>query len=284
MSLIQRVKGKLNPYRPSKIVQRFDQSISLSLLGHGAGYRSHLQGKRDIEAALKWHTQPSPEALKMREVGFSEISPIDEKLMAKIRKRWADIIDDDDKAAWGSPATRQIKRPQENLPEIKELASKEVLDHFRGYFGTEVKIDAVLCWRNYDPKDMRGEHVFSNWWHFDAANTAIAKLFVAVSDITEKHGPFHIYPRDKTKDLIKMGYVDRRNYGGAPVEDYEGLYRMTGKSGTAVIGNTELCLHKAGEPEDGNFRDIIQFQILPSAQAFDDNWMDNLRLKGIDRK
>ena len=284
MSLVQRVKGKLDPYRPSKIVQRVDQSLSRSLLGHGAGYRSHLQGKRDIESALKWHTEPSAEALKMRENGFSEIAPYDEKLMAKIRKKWAKIIDDEETASWSSPATRQIRQPAKNLPEIKELATEEVLNHFRGYYGTEVRIDAVLCWRNYDPAENRGEQVFSNWWHFDAANTAIAKLFVAVSDITEKHGPFHIYPIDKTKDLIKKGYVDRRNYGRAPVEDYDGLYRMTGKSGTAVIGNTELCLHKAGEPEDGNTRDIIQFQIVPSSQPFDENWMDNLRAKGVDRK
>lgn len=258
--------------RPSKIFQSVDQRLSRKLLGHGAGFSNHLKGQKEIRQAKKIPTSTiSPLKIK----GFAQIPDLD---VSEIQKLWPSVIKD---AEWTSVASQQISHPEEKLP-LEGLITKDVLDHFREYFGTEVDVWSVVCWRNHGPKqEDREKHVFSNWWHFDQAPTSIAKLFIAVSDITEDDGPFHIYPIRRSKELIRQGYIDRRNYGGAPVDDYPGLYKMIGKAGTAVICNTEICLHKAGMPEEGRSRDIIQFQIIP-AQEY--TGLKNLAAKGVDRR
>ena len=285
MIITRKLKSALITLRPSKVFQRFDQMISRKKLGHGAGYTNYLRGKKDIANALSWNVEMTNAARIMRNKGFAEIPSYDEKLMSRIRIDLDAIINDESKSYRDGPSCIRIKLPEINLPIIRELITEDVLKHFRAYYGTEVKVMSAACWRIIDPKQHKGKHIYSNWWHFDATNTAVTKLFVAVSDISKDHGPFHIYPLSSSKNLIKKGYVNRQHYGGSSefIENGDGLYRMTGRSGKAIIGNTEYCLHKAGEPLNGNYRDIICFQFLPSKNIFEVDWFNKLIKKSHDR-
>ena len=161
--IFRKIKSAFLILRPSKIFQRFDQKLSRAKLGNGAGYTNHLQGERDIASALSWDGEMTQSAKIMRKEGFSEISSYDQELMTRIRSDWNLTINDDSKCSWEGPLSRRIKFPELNIPIIKELINEDVLNHFRAYYGTEVKIITALCWRIFDPKENKGKHVYSNW-------------------------------------------------------------------------------------------------------------------------
>ena len=273
--------------RPSRFHVRFDEYLGLKLLGHGAGFTNALAGQYKIKTASKWHGEASPASMEMKSVGFSNIGQLyDPAVIKKIRKEWDAISGDETKFKWVSDVCQQITHPEVNLPSLDLLVTDELLDHFRGYFGTEVEILSVLCWRIYGVKEEeREKYFFSNWWHFDLKTTSVVKAFIALDDVTEKDGPFHIYPIDTSQEYVKKGYRSRYKYGQASDIDHnKDIYRMTGAKGTTVICNTELCLHKAGVPFEGHYRDMIQFQIGPSKNSNWDksSWKKNLVSKGVD--
>lgn len=289
-SIPQKIRSKLQYYRPAKLFQRLNENFSLWFLGHGAGYTLAMKGNNEIKRAKKWSGALTPEAKEFRETGCSVLGqPYEEGLIKDIQKEWEKLMADDSIAMWQNEYCQQVSMPGDNLPIIKNLITEDILDHFRAYYGTHAKISSALCWRIYGvPDKNRAQYMYSNWWHFDFASTAISKIFIAVNDVTEKDGPFHIYSRQASKELVKKGYSSRYDYGGAQdvIENHEGLYKMIGPAGSAAICNTEYCLHKAGVPYEGHYRDMIQFQLLPSEQEFsaDSDWLGSLKAKGVDNE
>ena len=284
MNLVKKIISKFDFLRPSKIYQRIDNKISRKLYGHGAGYLNHKLGESRIKNAIKRTGSPTPEAVEAREYGFSLIESYEPELMNKIKLKWESLIQDEQYVNKSKTGLYwQIKRPEVNIPIIKDLLNEKVLNHIRSYYQTEIEVYSVLCWRIFDPGQRRGQSIYSNWWHFDVTDTSTLKLFVTVSDVKEENGPFHVYPILKTKELVSEGYIERGNYGKAKMENNNDLFRFKGPPGTALICNTEFCVHKAGEPINNKTRDMIVFQFNPSNKPFNLNWDKNLQLKGNDR-
>ena len=45
-----------------------------------------------------------------------------------------------------------------------------------------------------------------------------------------------------------------------------------GPPGSTILANSSKCMHKAGVPEAGVLRDIMQFRIDPSIEPLRDDW------------
>lgn len=58
--------------------------------------------------------------------------------------------------------------------------------------------------------------------------------------------------------------------------------KAIGSSGTSLLVNTELCLHRAGIPSHGRFRDIIQFRFLPSKKTLQNDWINSIKMQNTE--
>lgn len=264
-----------------------DRKLSHRVFGHGAGIKHTAIGAYHALTAKRKQTHADANIQALRKTGVLDLGiPYDAQTMAQIRKEWASAMADNEKSVAVHEFRRQIVYPQKNLPGIHALIRPDILAVFENYYGSEIKIISVSCWRNIGPPlEKVHDRLFSNTWHCDYETTSLMKLFVCISDITADDGPFHIHPRSNTRKLMKMGYKARDNYAGAKgaLDTMDGLFRLIGPSGSAAACNTQTCLHRAGVPKEGHFRDILQLQILPSRTKRGSDWTEHLIRKGAER-
>ena len=177
---------------------------------------------------------------------------------------------------------REMIDPAVNFPEISSLITDEVIKTVEGYYSNGCfTIEHIACGKNfYVPENIRKNHeMFSNFWHFDFNKISEVKYFVYMSDVTEKDGPFHTLTKSRTKEIIEKGFNNRNDYN-MPIEileDPEHLTKMTGPTGTAFLGHPAVVLHRAGDPEVGRYRNMIQFLFQPSNEKLPKNWIKNVK-------
>lgn len=96
-------------------------------------------------------------------------------------------------------------------------------------------------------------------YHFDLDGLKWGKIFIYLTDVTEKNGPHTAVmgshnPKEKDLEILKRGYVR--------VEDEEVEFgrerQFTGESGTIIIGDTK-CWHKGSLVQEDN-RAIFQLE------------------------
>ena len=51
---------------------------------------------------------------------------------------------------------------------------------------------------------------------------------------------------------------------------------MTGPKGSTLFGNVTTCLHKAGTPDEGHYRDLVQIILIPSDKPLSENWVNDV--------
>lgn len=265
-----------------------DRRLSHRIFGHGAGVKHVITGKAQQATARRISAKTTNASKILRKDGVLNLGrPYDDATMAQIRKEWAQAIDDPEKTTQIHEFRKQILFPAKNLPGIHTLIRPDIMGIFENYYGSEIKIISVSCWRNIGPPPEKvHDRLFSNTWHCDYQSSSLMKLFVCISDITGDDGPFHIHTRANTRALMNMGYKARDNYAGAKdsLDTMDGLFRLTGPSGSAAACNTQVCLHKAGVPKEGHFRDILQLQILPAREKRGLDWTTHLIRKGAERR
>lgn len=169
-------------------------------------------------------------------------------------------------------------------PDIEALLPPGLVESLGAYYGSQVNVSSVKCWRNeHVPDAVQGvREVNSTRWHCDSRRQpGLLKLFYLVHDVTVEHGPFQIKSRPQTRELFRMGYGSRADYRlpDSVLEDPEGLFTMTGSAGTAVLCDTVHCLHRAARTAPGYHRDIIQLQLLPASAPIAAGWLDTRRAR-----
>jgi hypothetical protein len=173
----------------------------------------------------------------------------------------------DDYVYKGTLATRSLTFVAREVPEVLQLLTPTMLGAVRDYYGSNFRLLNVSAWRNWHLQAMpNSEEAYSNNWHTDGRRIDMLKVFVTASDVTEADGPTHALSREWTREIVKRGFDNRRNYG-LPVETIENpkhLVKLTGPAGTALLCNTNLCFHRAGVVGEGRQRDIIEFRFLAS--------------------
>lgn len=260
--------------------------------GNVAGYLNNEEGRKNILNAQS-HSNikklTDDRIQKMQDLGVLSLGlPYDKELIKNIQEKYNKLIEDDKYSFVrtqfkGEVSSRQIKEASKSIPELAELLTEDIIHLIEGYYNSHFQPKYLICWRNYHVPDdvVQTTETFSDRWHCDVRTTDIFKLFVYLSDVTDDDGPFHILTIPRVKELIDLGFGNRHNYK-LPTDDIEednNLIRATGNAGTALLCNTELCLHKAGIPKKGHVRDIIQFQFVPSKEPLAENWIEKVELK-----
>lgn len=263
------------------IKRKIDRDAGKTLFGNLAGLENNLKGMKLKSKSSEFEKQ---QFLKLGQ-------PIKKEIIKKIKDRFELIIEDDKFSKIGSEFEgktymRNLKNPEKDIPEISHVLTDEIINILEEYYHGNFKVNRVESWRNYGvPEELsKNQEMFSNFWHCDNRRTDFTKLFINLSYVTEEDGPFHIVSQSRTKKLLKMGFENRKNYNLSEeiLEDENYVFKGIGESGTSYLGNTEVCLHKAGTPKLGHQRDILQLRFAPSDEPIKKDWLKNIELDEID--
>lgn len=266
---------------------KVDEGAGKKFFGNTTGVVNNLTGRSKLNTSIDENLKnENPELYHLKKHGFTKYENNYKKELVERLSEKFDRLIEDEKTSFPSSGfkghvyQRVMKNPEKIFPELAELITKDVREFNDGYYKTNYKIKYILCVRNYPvPKEIRKEReMFANFWHMDNRNSSELKFFVYLSDVTEKDGPFHVQSKERTKELIKLGFGNRDHYD-LPLdvlEDPNHVKKMTGPKGTTLYGNVTVCLHRAGDPDEGHQRDMVQIFLVPSEKPFSDDWINDV--------
>jgi len=239
---------------------------------------------------------------ELQNIGFLNIgNPFQDNVVSEAEDAFERAIEDDatsavrgDGECEGKVYSRYIKNPEENAPVFYQFLTDEVLEMVGAYLGStfelEEKFDSsyVAAWQNYHhpnhaPDVPLIDKIGSGNWHCDRSPPDRVKLFVLLSDVDENCGPFHILSKADTRRMVKeYGFANnRRETMGAPggyIDEWaDSVKRLTGVPGTAAFANTVECMHRAGLPEEGCHRNLLQFEFKASSTHITEQLPDLIR-------
>lgn len=268
----------------------FDKIAGRLLFKNTAGLKNNLEGKK-LESKIKkrsidpQHIDPS--VINLTENGYANLGkPFNDSTIKQIVERYNKMIDDD-KFSYvrsqydGQVYSRAINRAHRHFPEFKNLMTEDLIKMIEQYYRGNFQIIDVTMWRIYPvPQEVSSKkEIYGSYWHCDGDNTIITTMFVNMTDTTEKDGPLHLIPIKRTKELIKMGYKSRHDYNLSQevIEDKKYLIKHTGSPGSTAWVSTHYCLHRAGIPEEGHYRDMLQLRFMPSDEPISSNWAEKCK-------
>lgn len=295
MSLSETVQGRWQQWRagyPRRRIERTPKDIEWGkrLFSDTTSASEHLRGRMFwARARLLGGKRSTPAGVESRRKGLRVIGPIAPPDVVKsVTEKVRAVLStprEDDYRYKGTLVSRSIVFAAREVPELKKLITPTMLDAVREYYGSNFRLLHLSAWRNWAaPPITLAEEVYSNNWHTDGRRVDMVKVFVTASDVTEDDGPTHALTREWTREIVKRGFDDRRNYG-LPVETIENpehLVRLTGPAGTAMLCNTNLCFHRAGLVGEGRQRDIIEYRFI-SSPSFSLDMPDDESLPWKDR-
>lgn len=279
---------------PTKAVKgtyyKFDQSAGKKFFGNTVGLRHNLSGSinlmKNSNSNLK-STKPIIE--QFRSQGFLNMGlNYDQSLIEKIKTKYDQMIEDDNFSFAsgqydGKTFKRQIIEPQLNIPEVSSILTDSMINILEEYYGGHFQVVRIDLWRTYNiPSELEDKDIISNRWHCDNRKTDRLKLFVNLSNVSEMDGPLHLQSIPRTKEIMKMKFKHREDYG-MPIEimeDPKHVVKCTGPAGSTFFANTTTCFHKAGNPQ--NARDMLQFLFKASKEPLSKNWIKNVIHVGPD--
>ena len=276
---------------PKKAIQRnynrVDDLAGKKLFGNTVGFKRNLVGTKELSKGKKLNLQnDNPLAFELQKNQFLLLPNFfTNSLIDDVRTQYDQLIENDDTSIQlsvvdGKSYSRHIMKPLSNLPILKKFIDEKIMKILSDFYGRNFMVKQVNCFRNYHvPQEIATKHeMFADHWHCDRRNISEIKLFVCLRDVTEKDGPFHVQTLERTKQLMKLGFGTREDYNISKdeLENHQFMKSGIGSSGTAYFANANLCLHKAGIPESGHFRDLINFVFVPTDDPLPDDWEKNV--------
>ncbi len=283
-----------NPKRALKVGRTLtDESLGKLFYGNLSGFKNNIKGKRKLTKSLNQaEVESNLQVQELWSKGFLKLGePHKKSDLEAIRSKYNKMIESDEFSFVrtqykGEAYTREILNASKNIPELASLLNNDIIDLIEQYYDSHFEVISVICWRNYHvpPKIVEETETISNRWHCDKQNTDYFSLFVLLSDVTEEDGPLHVQPIDRTKYLIKNGFGNRHNYNVSPelLNNPKYVTKATGPSGSSFLVHTEFCLHRAGIPSHGRFRDIIQFRFSPSKKPLQNDWINSIQMQNTE--
>jgi hypothetical protein len=156
----------------------------------------------------------------------------------------------------------------EDLPTVTAAIVPEIVDALRAVTGGGFRVLRYLAWRTYHNPTANREF-YSEKWHSDANRTDLHHVFVFLNDVTPDDGGTIVADRQTTHAACRAGYRNRNAYGGAAsilaaLDQHRGV---CGPAGTAYLLNPNLCLHRAGIPAPGRYRDVLHMLVVASPKV-----------------
>ncbi len=164
-----------------------------------------------------------------------------------------------------------LRDVHKKIPEVAQLITPSIMNAMSDYYGAHADVTNVIVWRNLPPDANAPPGVYSSAWHCDRRAHTMMKMFYLVHDTDETQGPLHIMDRPYSQEVIRKEFTNRLEMDR--LDERKNRYiKLTGKAGTILFGNLTHCLHRAGLPAAGKYRDIIQFIFFPSAKPMPAGW------------
>ncbi|MDA0782221.1 MAG: hypothetical protein PQ612_09425 [Rickettsiales bacterium] len=275
---------------PGKIVTPINRKIGQKVYGNIANLSDNLIGSHrwnNNKKACNANISQSEEAKQLVNDGcgiypYGFKKEIIDEIYAEYNKvihapkhsefsnQYAQIVPEED----GTYRSRIINA-LESVPSGYKLFTDEFIGFVEQYYQSHFRLHSCEMWQT---RHISQEHLdeiyplqpYSILWHVDGHPTDTLKFFLVLSDVTDDHGPLHFLNKERTSEILKKGYRDRFNYNMpcSELEDSRYLNKLTGKSGTAGFVNVTQCLHRAGVPIKGNYRDILEFRLESSDTPF----------------
>ena len=249
--------------------------FSRSIFGNNAGFINNLHGRSLRNNNLK-NDGPQEKAFKLNQNGFVNVSLASqettiETLASDIDEIFSNPKQHLDKIVNAGGKNFEdnhvvLKNPLKIFPDIGKLFTEEILDLLNGYYRNGAKIKHVRVWRNYGADvDSESANLFSNQWHNDQFDTSRIKLFVYLSPVVdEKTGATQMMNKSNSQKIMRsFGYFRRSwvlPHTKKLMENKSFKEILKGKRGDAFFLNATELLHRAGVPNLGHHRDIIQIE------------------------
>lgn len=268
-----------------KYYSQIDIPVGKVLFKNTAGLKFNLQGSLK-NYKIRKNSVKDLQAHHLATHGYADLgNPHSPELIKKIREKFDEQIEDKNYSIIrshynGKVYGRMLFNAHKNIPELKELLNEQVVSLLENYYG-KFKVYRIFGLRNYHvPDDISKEReMLSSSWHCDQTNTARVKMMVYLTNVEEKDGPFFAQTKERTGQLVKMGFStrDQPKIPQTEIENPKYAMKFVGPSGTTLMCNTGLCLHRATLPKEGNYRDVIHFQFEPSNSVGKNDWYDHIR-------
>lgn len=257
--------------------------------GNDAGLFNNYFASKNLSVLQK--QSPSTPAsdlatAKFKNQGFLRVkNNYDPAFLKNVKQRYDQLIADDQYSLYIGPriheALRAIKEPLKMIPELSTLLTDTVKQQVQAYYGTNFKVLHVRCWRTYHVSEEQAKQdVYSNLWHNDPFPITLLRYFVYLSDgVNQNTGALHMHSINNTKKIMRNGYLRRRAIVGPAaklISDPTKTIIFDGDLGDGCLMNPQLCLHRAGIPQFGKSRDMIQFTFAPSKEALSERWFQEL--------
>jgi len=290
LGLIEKLSRSIkNPKKAAKhTFTRFDVAAGKKLYGNTSGMVKNLDRTGKVKSLNPELKKTNPQLYSLIENGYLKFqNHYDESTISNIKEKYEKLIENDEYSFAISGHedeiySRIIHDAATKIPEIAQLITDDIKSLLSGYYNSHFTINYMTIGRNYYvPENLRQEEMFSNVWHCDFSNTSGLKFFVYLSDVTEEDGSSQLQSINRTKELMKRGFNNRNNYD-LPLdvlEDPSHVEKMMGPPGTSWFGNVTRCIHKAGIPEKGHIRDMVQIYIESSDTPLPKDWIKNVRPK-----
>lgn len=154
---------------------------------------------------------------------------------------------------------------------------KDVIGALKRYYKNDIAVLNVQIKRNYGIKDVgyysqkernKKFEYFNMYYHCDYYTMNYFKLFINLQDISLSDGPLTFYSINDTKKFVlKSKYKSRNSYNTLSLDNE---IKNSGKLGDCLILNTPQCIHKAGIPKYGNYRDVLFVNFVALPKKIDD--------------
>lgn len=291
-----RIRRRSLAERMADAAQRLDVALGRLLFDTTTPALNHLLGRlrlRRARAARRLRAENAPGFPGFATQGFIHLprGTFDASLVAAIAAAAAERMEDDrhalptgqnlarqERLFPGRVYARRLIDPRE-IKEIEALAGPKMRQIVEGCYRAHVAIVSVECYRIYhiEPEVCRRIDAYSHWWHFDQRPVDICKLFVNLTPVTPEDGPFTIATIEASRRLLRTASFRGRTDADFELADHhwrEGAAaRLLGPPGSAMLCNTQLCLHRAGVPAPGRHRDLLQLVFAASPWPLPDRWL-----------
>lgn len=140
---------------------------------------------------------------------------------------------------------------------MRVALDEELLDIAASYLGGTPFLESVELL--FSRPVGNGAPVQSQLWHRDRTDAAILKLFVYITDVGDRNGPFIFLPKQHSGNVpwYLPHYIDdERMERYAPVSE---AVTVKGKAGTAFLIDTANCYHLGSRCEEPRLAYVVYY-------------------------
>ena len=160
-------------------------------------------------------------------------------------------------------AVRYVEDPLKHASRLAELLTPEILAVVRAWYRTEFQVSSVRKWRiaHVDADDFIRTYHYGNLWHQDGHSLNTLKLFIQTTPGAAQDGSALRYvSRRQSRRAFLAGYNTNTDISAAAFHYLESSAgQLAGPPGSAMLVDTNRCLHRAGNPAIGRTRGMVQF-------------------------